>query len=241
EKCRKAVGHLGCTLTRESTQGPYYWNSTVRQDITEGKPGIPFRLTIRVLDTNTCEPLQNALVDIWQCDAVGLYSHFIALSQGIIEGRVDNETFLRGLSLTNADGVAQFETIYPGWYRGRATHIHVKVHSSSKENIIMVSNSSGVYSGGHVSHTGQLYFNDRFTDRVARERPYSTHKIARTRNVEDEIYMIDNDAKTQLDVKFFRANDFRRGLTATVTLGVDPTAETKEYGQQYDDSDGGEE
>ena len=73
------------------------------------------RLAIRVREAESCEPIRSAVVDIWQCDAEGQYS-------------ADGETFLRGAQVTNAQGIAEFLTIYPGWYQGRTVHIHAKVH-----------------------------------------------------------------------------------------------------------------
>ena len=86
-------------------------------------------------------------VDIWHCDALGEYSG--------VNGTTT--TFLRGVQLTDAKGVARFATIYPGWYQGRATHIHMKVHIGGKA-------AGTTYSGGHVSHTGQMFFPDAITD-----------------------------------------------------------------------------
>jgi protocatechuate 3,4-dioxygenase beta subunit len=84
---------------------------------------------VRVRDAATCEPLENAVVDVWHCDATGLYSGFESASMGGPGGgRTDEETYLRGAQTTNADGIVEFRTIYPGWYRGRTTHIHAKVH-----------------------------------------------------------------------------------------------------------------
>ena len=80
----------------------------------------------------------------------------------------DKTTFLRGIQLTNADGVAEFATIYPGWYAGRALHIHLKVHAGGTA-------SGDTYKGGHVSHTGQLFFPEDVTDEVATLQPYVNH------------------------------------------------------------------
>jgi hypothetical protein len=118
--------------------------------------------------------------------------------------------------LTDANGIAVFDTIYPGWYLGRATHIHVKVHVGMN----ITSNSSGTYSGGHVSHTGQLFFNDTLTDLVALISPYSNHTITRTLNSEDSIYASANGSVTLVLVTQNSANNY----TGIVTLGVNSTA-----------------
>ena len=118
----------------ELTEGPYYLDlDLVRRDITEGRPGVPFDLAVKVVDATSCEPLEGAAVDVWHCDAEGAYSG--------VQG--DSGTFLRGVQMTGADGVADFTTIFPGWYTGRAVHVHLKVALA-----------------GDDVHTGQLFFDD---------------------------------------------------------------------------------
>lgn len=120
------------------------------------------------------------------------------------------------MALTNANGIATFDTIYPGWYLGRATHIHLKVHVGMN----VTSNSSGTYSGGHVSHTGQLFFNDSLTDMVATITPYSTHVITRTLNSQDGIYASANGSVTIVTISQNSALNY----TGTVTVGVNSSA-----------------
>ncbi|MFK8079943.1 MAG: twin-arginine translocation pathway signal protein [Granulosicoccus sp.] len=122
-----AVGNPDCVLTPARIEGPYYSPvNLVRRDITEGKPGIPLMLKLRVTDAGTCAPITNATVDIWQADAVGLYSQFD--EQGDTKDLdLSEETFLRGIQPTDESGVATFDTIYPGWYEGRTIHIHIKI------------------------------------------------------------------------------------------------------------------
>lgn len=116
-----------CTLTKEMTEGPYHLDGQlVRADIGEDKTGFPLQLTLTVVDDDTCAPLGDALVEIWHCDALGGYSGFVG-NNGHDEP--DNGTFLRGAVLSNAAGVARITTVYPGWYRGRCVHIHLKVHT----------------------------------------------------------------------------------------------------------------
>ena len=120
-----------CTLTVEQTEGPYYFDAdSIRSDIREDREGTRLRLAIRVRDADSCEPLKNAVVDLWHCDALGSYSGFEAASGGGPGGggRTDDEKYLRGAQVTNADGIVEFVTVYPGWYQGRTVHIHGKVH-----------------------------------------------------------------------------------------------------------------
>ena len=108
-------------LSPEQTEGPYYIDGEkLRRDITEGRPGVPLLLRLRVVDASTCKPIKGAAVDIWHCDALGVYSGFGSGS--------GNRTFMRGIQKTDATGLARFRSVWPGWYQGRTVHIHVKVH-----------------------------------------------------------------------------------------------------------------
>jgi protocatechuate 3,4-dioxygenase beta subunit len=159
-----ASGAVTCVLAPEQTEGPYYIEGErVRRTITDGRPGTPLRLRLRVVDAATCKPIRRAAVDVWHCDAGGLYSGF-----GDAGG---NRTFMRGVQRTDAKGYVTFLTVYPGWYQGRTVHIHVKVHV-----------------GGNVVHTGQLYFPDAVTDAVYRQAPYGARPDRTTRNSSDAIY-----------------------------------------------------
>jgi protocatechuate 3,4-dioxygenase beta subunit len=121
-----------CTLIPEETQGPYPLDLSAnseyfRSDITEGKTGIPLTLKLRLVNVGLeCAPIANARVDIWHCDKDGVYS-------GYSQPGVDTvgETFCRGIQLSDARGVVAFQTIYPGWYSGRITHIHFQVYLNS--------------------------------------------------------------------------------------------------------------
>ena len=160
-----ASGSLRCVLTPEQTDGPYYIvGEKLRRNITEGRPGTPLTLRLTVVNASTCRAIRGAAVDIWHCDAGGIYSGFGSGSA--------NRTFLRGVQRTDARGLAVFRTIYPGWYPGRAVHVHVKVHL-----------------GGNVVHTGQLYFPDAVTDAVYGRPPYSSRPSRTTRNRDDAIFV----------------------------------------------------
>src|SRR5215212_6545133 len=114
-----ASGAVACVLTPEQTEGPYYIaGEKLRRNITEGRPGVPLLLRLRVVDASTCRPITGAAVDIWHADALGVYSGFGA-------GR-RNRTAMRGIQRTDRTGLARFRSVYPGWYQGRTVHIHVK-------------------------------------------------------------------------------------------------------------------
>ena len=118
-----------CAVTPSETVGPFpSLTDLIRSDIREGKSGTPLALAITVVNVNqNCSPVANAMVDIWQCDADGHYSEY---TQAGYDGR--SETFLRGIQVTDANGRATFTTVYPGWYAGRATHIHVEVSAGRR-------------------------------------------------------------------------------------------------------------
>ena len=162
-------------LAPEMTEGPYYLDlDLVRSDITEDREGAPLALTLHVIDVGSGSPIKGAKVDIWHCDANGLYSGFVSQSAGANSGSssADDGTFLRGTQVSDADGAVTFATIYPGWYRGRAVHIHLEVHA-----------------GGSVVHTGQLFFDDAETDTLyAATEPYSSRSARDTLNANDSIY-----------------------------------------------------
>jgi protocatechuate 3,4-dioxygenase beta subunit len=159
------TGAVSCVLTPELTEGPYYIaGEKLRRDIREGHPGTLLTLALTVLNASTCKPIKAAAVDIWHADAAGNYSGF--------GSDTSSRTFLRGIQKTNANGVAHFTTIYPGWYRGRAVHIHVKVHV-----------------GGSVVHTGQLFFPDALTKAVYKAKPYASRGNPDTPNPSDSIYV----------------------------------------------------
>jgi protocatechuate 3,4-dioxygenase beta subunit len=182
---------VSCILTPEQTEGPYYIaGEKLRRNITEGRPGTALLLRTSVVDASTCRPIKNAAVDIWHADAGGVYS-------GFGDG-ASNRTFMRGVQRTNAKGLAQFRTVYPGWYQGRTVHIHVKVHV-----------------GGSVMHTGQLYFPDAVTDAVYRRAPYTARGTRDVRNANDFVYR-SGGSKSMLSVKKNSAGLY----VATITMGV---------------------
>ena len=192
-----------CVLTPELTEGPYYIDlDPVRSDIREDRPGAVTRLAITVVDAATCNPVKDAAVDIWHADAGGEYSGFGSAGGGGPGGGgagspTNDKRFLRGTQITDANGVATFTTVYPGWYPGRAVHIHVKVHN-----------------GGRDVHTGQLFFTDGFTDAVYRKAPYSARPTPDIRNTQDGIFAQSQGSGL---VNIVASGD---GYDGSITLGV---------------------
>lgn len=183
-----------CALTAEQTAGPYYFDAgSIRRDLREDRDGTPLRLALRVRDAEGCTPIENAVVDLWHCDAGGLYSGFEAASRGGGGGR-DEETYLRGAQVTNAEGIAEFLTVYPGWYPGRTVHVHAKVHLDRTTLL-----------------TTQLYFDDALTAAVHAAAPYAAKGAADTTNDADGIF------DPSLVVSGTRGDD---GVLAVMTFDV---------------------
>jgi protocatechuate 3,4-dioxygenase beta subunit len=179
-----------CILTPELTEGPYYIDENlIRRDITEGKDGAALQLRLTVEKASTCKPIRNATVEVWHCDALGNYSGF--------DGATPATTYLRGGQKTNSNGLAIIDTIYPGWYQGRTTHIHIKVHA-----------------GGSVVHTGQLFFKDSLNAAVYATSPYATKGQPDTTDSSDSIYS-GGGSKSVLAVK--RKGS---GYVGRLTMGV---------------------
>jgi protocatechuate 3,4-dioxygenase beta subunit len=197
------------TLTPEQEEGPFYVSlERVRKNITLGRSGVPLHLKIKLIQT-AGNPVVGAGCDIWQCDASGVYSD--EPSEDTV-----GQTWLRGVQFTDDQGGAEFETIYPGHYSGRTTHIHVKVHIGGKT-------ARATYTGGHVSHTGQLLFDDAITSQVYQLVPYTSDTAARVLNTADHVYAEQGGSKSMLKLSRL-GSSVSDGFLATVTLVVDPDA-----------------
>ncbi|MEK6762091.1 MAG: intradiol ring-cleavage dioxygenase [Nitrospirota bacterium] len=168
-----------CVVRPEQTEGPYFVDerlnrSDIRADPADGRvsPGTPLALTLLVsrLNAGDCQPLPDAQVDLWHCDAQGVYSDVQDPGFDTI-----GKKFLRGHQVTDAHGEAQFVTIYPGWYPGRTVHIHFKIRTTT------VSRRS-------FEFTSQLYFDDAVTDRVHAAPPYTSKGPRTARNQHDWIF-----------------------------------------------------
>ena len=159
-----------CVVRPELTEGPYYLDAELlRSDIREDRAGVPLALTFNVsrVVANACQTLPGAIVDVWHADASGDYS-------GV--GSLRSARFLRGIQQTGADGTAAFQTVYPGWYSGRAPHVHFKVRSSAA--------STSAY-----EFTSQLFFDDDLSrDVYTSAAPYSARGAQNTTNGRDGIY-----------------------------------------------------
>ena len=197
-----------CVLTPEQEEGPFYIDlARVRRDIVEDRPGVPLALAVTVVDANTCEPIRDAAVDVWHCDALGLYS-------GEPSEGSEGASFLRGIQLTDRNGLAEFATIYPGQYPGRTTHIHLEVRTGGRR-------SDGTYSGGHTVHTGQLFTTDEDDAAVFALAPYDQNPAEITPREADFIFREQGGSSATLSLAPAGNDLARDGFTGRVTLGVD--------------------
>jgi protocatechuate 3,4-dioxygenase beta subunit len=184
-----------CAVAPTETIGPYpSLTDLIRSDIREGKSGTPVTLTITVVNVNnSCSAVANANVEIWQCDAAGNYSEY---SQPGFNGA--GQTFLRGVQTTDANGQVTFTTIYPGWYQGRATHIHVEVYRS-----------------GTIIKTTQIAFPESISAAVYVSGVYASKGQSPTSNASDNVFSdgVINELATV-------TGNTMNGYTATLNIGI---------------------
>ena len=194
-----------CIVRPEQTEGPYFVDeklnrSDIRSNPSDGsmKEGVPLQLTFNVsqVGSSSCTPLTDATVDIWHCDALGVYSD---VSDPGFD--TSGQKFLRGYQVTDANGTVKFTTIYPGWYQGRTVHIHFKIRTDST-------------SGQSYEFTSQLFFDDALTDQVYTQAPYASKGQRTLRNDGDGIFQGGGD---QLLLTLTEAD---QGYAATFDIGL---------------------
>jgi protocatechuate 3,4-dioxygenase beta subunit len=222
---RSTSTNLTCILRPSSTdvegtpqqiEGPYFVDgmpnrSDIRSDTSDGsmQDGIPLRLILNVYniedDNRSCIPLSDTKVDIWHANSQGVYS-------GVQDAGTGQNNFLRGYQMTDGNGTAQFTTIYPGWYEGRAIHIHVKVRSIEGSNETL-------------EWTSQFYLNNSINELVHTKPPYSNHGPVDLTNEEDFIYMgpstdglIETNSGQHLILKL--DGNEQQGYTGTFNIGL---------------------
>lgn len=209
-----------CVLTPEATEGPFHIDAArFRSSIVEDRRGTRLNLVLGVQNAGTCRPIRGATVEIWHADAQGLYSGFDAGAAGSApapgadgggppaggpppggggQSPSSPTRYLRGAQRTNRNGLVTFRTIYPGWYEGRAPHIHVMVHVAGEE-----------------VHTGQIFFSDAANATVYRQGVYAPRGQASTTNGSDGIF---EDAGGDRAIPAMRRSG--AGYVGRLTMGV---------------------
>lgn len=173
-----------CILTPSADEGPYFVDerllrSDIRADAAGGQPqeGVALALTLRIVDAQgDCPPVPGAHVDIWHCNAYGTYS-------GEPTEETVGRTFLRGYQVTDVDGRVHFTTIFPGWYAGRAVHVHLKVRLVREEKVA-------------YDFTTQLFFDETLIDEIYKRSPYDERGAPDLANGDDYIYRVDGPQLT---------------------------------------------
>ncbi|KAI1269753.1 Intradiol ring-cleavage dioxygenase [Xylariaceae sp. FL1019] len=207
-----------CALVPESDLGPYFvGGELIRSDVTDDEPGVPLHLDLQFIDVETCEPIPaSTLVDIWACNSTGVYSGITSGHQGGL-----NTTYLRGVQSTDEDGTVQFDTIFPGHYPGRATHIHLLI----THNATLLPNKTYVTTSGTPSHIGQLFFDQDLISEVEALAPYNTNKVAITPNAKDFINVAGATVDYDPFVDYVRLGEsLEDGLLAFITVFVNTAA-----------------
>lgn len=174
-----------CVLTKSMILGPCYATTVEREDISEGVPGLPMRLSFLVVRANGCTPVAGATVDIWHTGNAGVYSEF-APGTACNPGSEDQTTakFCRGVRTTDANGRVDFSTVVPGWYTGRAVHVHFTVRVGGEEYL-----------------TSQLFFEDSLLDEVEQQPDYKARGARNTRNTQDGILPANDKASYILNTE----------------------------------------
>lgn len=205
-----------CVLTPELTEGPYFIKAPLRSDIRGGRPGLPLKLSVQVVNMPDCAVLEGLTVEIWHCDAAGYYSGYPDMTvrspfdtlamvvteakDGHIPPQAKEEMFLRGGQVTNAEGIVEFDTIFPGWYDPRVAHIHLKVSKNGKTFV-----------------TTQLYFPDELVTDVYANHPDYKDYGACPYNLDNDSVIRDLDDQTGVILQPERTAEL---LTASVRFGV---------------------
>ncbi|OHV25006.1 protocatechuate 3,4-dioxygenase [Rhizobium sp. RMa-01] len=190
-----------CIVTSAQTLGPCHVNNIpARQDVSEGKAGLPLRLAVRIVHAADCRPVESADIEIWHTDHRGIYSGREAAEMCTLgDAEAISGLAFRGRQLTDAEGQASFLTAYPGWYQGRTPHVHCRILVDGKELLV-----------------SQIYFDDTLSDIIYGEHPdYLGRPPRDTRNEADGI--IPQDAADHI----FDFEKLDGGvLSATITIGL---------------------
>ncbi|KAJ2898265.1 hypothetical protein MKZ38_004033 [Zalerion maritima] len=211
-------GNNSCVLSPEVTEGPYYVSGEyIRTNINDDQSGVDMTVDTQVIDVNTCEPVADAYVEIWHCNSTGVYSGVVASGNGVGDSDPSNldNTFHRGVQLTDEDGVVNFETMFPGHYTGRTTHIHVMVHLNAEAQ------ANGTLIDTTAAHVGQMFFDQSLISEVETTSPYSTNTQSLLTNEEDGILGEEAATSDPFMEYVLLGDSVEDGLLAWLAFGID--------------------
>ncbi|KAI4599140.1 hypothetical protein KJ359_002098 [Pestalotiopsis sp. 9143b] len=208
------ASNSSCVLTPEGESGPYYVaGEYVRSDLTEDEAGIPVHYDFQFLDYTTCEPIEGAYYEIFNANSTGVYS---GTSNGGNGQSQIGLTWLRGVQPTDADGVAQFDTVFPGHYAGRATHVHTILHLGVEPR------DNGTFYDLTAQHVGQVFWDQSVRDKVELLSPYSTNTNPVTSNADDRVFAVEVGNDNDPVFNYVQLGDaLEDGFLAWLTIGVD--------------------
>ena len=197
-----------CTVTPDSGEGPFYFDaSLVRSDLSGGQAGAPLEFAVQVLRARDCAPLRGARLDVWQANALGLYSGYERQEGvgGVSVAPAIGATFLRGTQFADADGWVRFKTVYPSWYGGRTPHMHFKIFVDSREVV-----------------AGQAFFDDEVNAEIfGNWDPYREHQGKRRAFNRNDPF-IDADSDGNVDGVYCDVGRYdRTGVAAQAIVTVD--------------------
>ena len=191
-----------CLLTPDSGAGPFYFDpGLVRSDIRTGEPGAPLDLTMQIVNSDDCRPLEHTRVDVWHANALGLYSGYTnQRGVGAVNPRtVKDKEYLRGIQFTDAQGWARFRTVYPSWYYGRTPHVHFKIYVDSREEL-----------------ASQIFFPDDVNDEVLKNwDPYRQYAVKRNVTNDNDMFL-----RKRVEGVFCEVTQNPEGYTAAAVIAV---------------------
>ncbi|OHW97191.1 extracellular dioxygenase [Colletotrichum incanum] len=180
---------------------------------------------MQFIDTRTCRPIENLYVEIWHANATGVYSGVASIDNGDslstleveegetgerkMTGGIVDESWLRGVQQTSADGVVRFETVMPGWYLEQLLNNTLFSPTSANHSV-------------QASHVGQIFFDSVLLNRVAEAYPYHTNSQWRIKNGEDAVFMQEGDSSDPIVQYVMLGSGIEDGLMGWITIGIDP-------------------
>ncbi|KAK3936345.1 extracellular dioxygenase [Diplogelasinospora grovesii] len=227
-----------CILNPEGETGPYYVKGElIRSALREDQPGVPIVLDGQFIDVETCEPIQGLFWDIWNCNATGVYSGLVANGNGNTNDASNlDATFLRGIQETDADGVVQFLSVFPGHYSGRTTHHHmVKAPIILSLRMPLTSGKvawlnaeilpNNTLTSGTAAHIGQVFWDQDLIDAVEATYPYNTNTVALTKNAEDRVVADETSGSSDPFFNYvYLGSDLSDGIFGWITIGINTSA-----------------